>query len=131
MQSRVNYINKIPFFCKMDINSLFASIDAMDTEKFLGFLTNDASFKFGNADAAVGKEDIKKAVSDFFGIINGLSHNIINIWEVGNTIICRGEVTYTKKDDSKITLPFVNVFAMKENKVKDYSVYIDIGPLFQ
>lgn len=115
----------------MDVNELFASIDAMDVQKFLTFLTEDASFKFGNADAAVGKEAIKKAVSGFFGLINGLSHNIINIWEIGDVIICRGEVTYTKKDDSKITLPFANVFGMKENKIKDYSVYIDIGPLFQ
>ena len=115
----------------MDINSLFASIDAMDTGRFLSFLTEDASFKFGNADAAVGKEAIKKAVNGFFGLINGLSHNIINTWEVDDVIICRGEVTYTKKDNSKITLPFVNIFAMNENKVKDYSVYIDIGPLFQ
>mgnify|MGYP001574580600 FL=1 len=115
----------------MDIEGLFASIDAMDTGKFLGFLADDASFRFGNADPAVGKETIKKAVSDFFGIINGLSHNIINIWEVDDTIICQGEVTYTKKDGSKITLPFVNIFKMKDNLIKDYLVYIDIGPLFQ
>ena len=115
----------------MDINSLFASIDAMDTKKFLTFLTDDASFNFGNADAAVGKEAIKKAVSDFFGLINGLRHSILNTWEVDDAIICHGEVTYTKKDDSEITLPFVNIFKMKENKIKNYSVYIDIGPLFQ
>lgn len=110
---------------------MFASIDAMDTERFLGFLTDDASFKFGNADAAVGKEAIRKAVSGFFGLINGLSHNIINIWEIGDAIICQGEVTYTKKDGNKITLPFVNIFKMKDSLIKDYLVYIDIGPLFQ
>lgn len=103
----------------MDIKGLFASIDAMDIDKFLGFLTDDSSFKFGNADAAVGKGPIKKAVNGFFGLINGLSHNIINIWKVDDAIICRGEVTYTKKDGSKITLPFVNIFGMKENKIKD------------
>ncbi|MBI2135411.1 nuclear transport factor 2 family protein [Candidatus Woesearchaeota archaeon] len=115
----------------MDVKTLFASIDAMDTEKFLGFLTDDASFKFGNADAAVGKEAIKKAVSDFFGLIKGLSHKIINTWEVEDAVICHGEVTYTKKDDSEITLPFANIFRMKGDKISDYSVYIDIGPLFQ
>ena len=115
----------------MDIKGLFASIDAMDTKKFLTFLTDDASFNFGNADPAVGKEAIRKAVSDFFRLINGLRHNILNTWKVDNAIICRGEVTYTKKDDSKITLPFVNIFKMKDNLIKDYLVYIDIGPLFQ
>src|SRR3989338_11672760 len=107
----------------MDIKGLFASIDAMDTGRFLGFLADDASFRFGNADAAVGKEAIKKAVNGFFGLINGLSHNILNTWEVDDVIICRGEVTYTKKDNSKITLPFVNIFGMKENKIRNYSVY--------
>ena len=115
----------------MDVKALFASIDAMDTKKFLTFLTDDASFKFGNSDAAVGEEAIKGAVNSFFGLINGLSHKILNTWEVEDAIICRGEVTYTKKDNSKITLPFVNIFGMKENKIRNYSVYIDIGPLFQ
>lgn len=113
------------------INNLFKTIDEMDTDKFLTFLTDDASFKFGNADAALGKEAIKGAVNGFFGLINGLSHKIINTWEIDDTIICQGEVTYTKKDNSKIILPFVNIFKMKDKLVKEYSVYIDIGPLFQ
>ena len=115
----------------MDSHKLFASIDSMDTYKFLGFLADDASFKFGNADPAVGKEAIKAAVNGFFGLINGLSHKIINRWEFDDSLILQGEVTYTKKDNSKITLPFVNIFKMKEDKIGDYLVYIDIGPLFQ
>jgi limonene-1,2-epoxide hydrolase len=47
-----------------------------------------------------------------------------------NTIVCEGEVTYTRHDGSKITLPFANVFEVKNELITLYRIYIDIGPLF-
>jgi len=112
------------------INGLFQTIDAMDVDKFATFLTEDAQFKFGNNPEVVGKEAVKKAVSEFFSSINGLSHKVINTWSHPDTVICQGEVTYTRNDDSKVTIPFVNIFGMKEDLVKDYLIYIDVSPLF-
>ena len=112
------------------ITGLFQAIDSMDADKFVTFLTEDAQFKFGNNPKVVGKEAVKKAVKDFFSSINGLSHKVINTWSHPDTVICQGEVTYTRKDDSKVTIPFVNIFGMKENLVKDYWIYIDVAPLF-
>jgi hypothetical protein len=113
------------------VSDLFKAIDEMDTDKFLSFLDEGCKFKFGNAPEATGKEEIKKAVTDFFGLIDGLKHNILKTWEFEGTIICQGEVTYTKKNDSQVTLPFANIFEMENNLVKNYMVYADIGPVFQ
>ena len=112
------------------INELFHAIDSMDADRFVTFLTEDAQFKFGNNPKVVGKEAVKKTVKDFFSSINGLSYKVINTWSHPDTDICQGEVTYTRKDDSKVTIPFVNIFGMKENLVKDYWIYIDVAPLF-
>lgn len=114
----------------MELKELFNSIDSMNVDKFLSYLSEDCTFKFGNADPAVGKEAVRMAVSGFFGMIKGLRHELLNTWEVRNTVICNGEVTYTRKDDSKIKLPFCNVFVMEEGKIKEYLIYIDINPLF-
>jgi len=112
------------------ITDLFKSIDAMNSDKFVSFLTEDAGFKFGNAPVVTGKEAIKKSVQDFFSTINGLSHKLTNTWTQQDSIICQGEVTYTRKDEKKVTIPFVNIFNMKEDLVKEYLIYIDVGPLF-
>lgn len=109
---------------------LFQSIDRMDTKTFLTFLSDDAQFKFGNAPPAVGKTMIGKAVDGFFQSIKATRHNILHTWEHPDAVICQGEVTYTRHDGSQLTLPFVNVFGMKGNVIKDYLIYIDIGPLY-
>jgi len=80
------------------ITNLFQSIDEMNTDKFITFLTDDAVFKFGNLPTVEGRGKIKEAVKEFYASINALSHEIINIWEHSDNIICQGLVTYTRKD---------------------------------
>lgn len=112
------------------VQQLFQSIDAMNTNKFLTFLADDAQFRFGNAPAAVGRDMIHQAVDGFFQSIKRISHNILRTWTYPDTVICQGEVTYTRHDGSQLTLPFVNIFGMKNNLIKDYMIYMDITPLY-
>ena len=123
-------LNFIKMGMQDKINELFRAIDSMDADRFITFLTEDAQFKFGNNPKVIGKDAVKEAVKEFFSSIKGLSHEVINTWSHPDTIICQGEVTYTRKNDSKVTIPFVNIFGIKENLVKDYLIYIDIAPLF-
>jgi hypothetical protein len=115
---------------KNKIHELFKTIDQMNPDKFVSFLTDDAGFRFGNAPAVVGKEAIKKAVAGFFSSIKSISHKNLNLWVNQDTIVYQGEVTYTRHDGSQLTLPFVNIFGMKGDKIKDYLIYIDINPLY-
>jgi ketosteroid isomerase-like protein len=106
------------------------SVDARDAEKFVSHLTDDATFKFANGEAVRGREHVKQAVAGFFGTINGLSHRLIETVEGNGNIVMRGEVTYTRKDDSQLTVPFVNFFKMKGELIKDYLVYVDASQLY-
>lgn len=94
------------------IQQLFQSIDAMDTNTFLTFIADDAQFRFGNSPPAVGKNLIGQAVEGFFKSIKQNRHNILKTWMHPDTVICQGEVTYTRHDDSQLTLPFVNIFGV-------------------
>lgn len=109
---------------------LFAAIDAKDVKGFLGFLTEDASFRFGSAPAAVGVEAITATLDGFFGSIDGLSHAIDKVWTSPGTIACEGVVTYTRLDGSKVPVPFADVFDMDGGKIRAYKIYIDIAPLY-
>ena len=112
------------------ITRLFETIDRMDPEGFVDFLTEDASFRFGNADPVIGRNNIREAVAGFFSMIKGLSHQIFNVWEIENAIICRGEVTYKRMDEKDVKVPFVNFFMMENTLIKEYQIYIDLTPLF-
>jgi len=113
-----------------DTGGLFAAIDANDAEAFVAFLTDDAVFRFGSAPAVSGRAAIKAAVADFFGTIDGCSHNVTNVLSKGSTLVCEGEVTYRRHDGSEITLPFTDVFEYDGHLIAQYKIYMDIGPLY-
>ena len=112
------------------LGSLLAAIDGKDTETFLEYLSDDALFRFGSAPAVRGSETIRAAVGGFFDTIKGSTHSLANTLVNGSTLVCEGEVTYQRLNDSKLTLPFVNVFELDGERISDYKIYIDIAPLY-
>jgi limonene-1,2-epoxide hydrolase len=112
------------------LDDLFTAIDAKDTERFLGFLTAEASFRFGSAPSVQGNEAIHSAVDGFFSTIASLSHKLARVVSQDNVVICEGEVTYTRHDATETTLPFINVFEFDGDLISAYKIYMDIGPLY-
>lgn len=113
------------------IKVLFKAIDTKDPDKFCSFITPDGVFKFGNLPEITGVIAIKEMVAGFFDSLKALDHTVPDIWDNGEMVICRGEVTYTRHDDSTHTVPFCNVFKMKEGKVAHYQIYIDNSELYK
>ena len=112
-----------------ETGDLFAAIDANDAAAFVGFLTDDAVFRFGSAPPVSGRDAIAAAVDGFFGTIAGCSHNVMNTLSHGPTVVCEGEVTYRRHNGTEITLPFTDVFEYDGDLIAQYKIYMDIGPL--
>ena len=109
---------------------LFASIDAKDTQRFLSFLEPDAQFRFWSAPPAIGIDAVGSAVGGFFTTIEALAHAVDHVWVQPDHVICAGTVTYTRHDARVVSIPFCDVFALRNGRIKDYLVYIDPAPLF-
>jgi ketosteroid isomerase-like protein len=109
---------------------VFAVIDARDAAGFVGLLTPDAQFRFGNAAAVVGHEAIHAAVAAFFTAIATSRHRLLDTWNGASTAVCEGEVTYTRHDGSMLSLPFANVFHLRGDEIAAYRIYIDNSSLF-
>lgn len=112
------------------LRELFTAIDAMDSERFVRSLTPDAVFRFGSAPPVTGRDAIGNAVGNFFSSIAGLRHALTATINDNGTLVCEGEVTYTRHDGSEITLPFANVFELEDGLIAHYKIYADIGPLY-
>ena len=112
------------------LSDLFRAIDAKDARGFLDFLTPDATFRYANAPAVTGRDGIEGAVEGFFVSIRALSHRVLATWADTDSLVCQGEVTYTRHDGSVLTLPFANVLRLREGLIREYQVYIDLTPLF-
>ena len=112
------------------LEKLFASIDARQTNEFVGFLSADALFRYGSNVDVHGREAIAACVDYVFTTFRASSHQLLRHWDTADVRIAQGVVTYTRLDGAQVTIPFVNVFYLRGDKVARYLIYIDNGPLF-
>ena len=112
------------------MEALFAAIDAKDTKTFLTFLSEDAVFRFGNAEPISGRAAIGTAVDAFFASIHSSNHALANAWSAPEASVCHGTVTYRRHDHSYVTVPFANaLYIDSDGKINQYLIHIDLAPL--
>jgi ketosteroid isomerase-like protein len=112
------------------IDELLATIDRKDARAFAAFLTPEATFRFGNNPAVVGRDAIEAAVGTFFKAIQGVSHSLEKQWSLPDAAICIGVVTYTRHDGTTLQVPFANVLKLRPGGIHDYRIYTDNSALF-
>jgi ketosteroid isomerase-like protein len=109
---------------------VFADVDRMDAKAFASYLAEDCLLRFANADEVVGRDAIEEAIAGFFSTIKGLSHHIVEQWEVDDTTIVQLEATYTRMDDRRVTLPAVTIYRRGGDLIDEYRIYIDLAPIY-
>ncbi len=109
---------------------MFAVADTLDVDNYVTYLAPDVYFRFGNAEPLTGRDAVRDAVGHFFTTIKGLQHTIVQEWHDGDTIIQQLDVTYTRLDGNKVTLPAVNILRLDNDTVADYRIYVDLAPVY-
>ena len=114
------------------MDRLIASIDAMDENKFSDFIAEDGEFRYGSQPAVAGRDAVREYVKTFFSGFKGISHNVheSRVLDDGQMVFMIGEVSYTRLDDSIVTIPFLNKLKMDGDLIKEYHVYADPTPVF-
>ena len=113
-----------------DVAPILADIDGMDAGKFISHLTPDVRFRFANMDPAIGHAAVKEGVEGFWTTIDGLTHHILKVHEVGDTVIVQIDVEYRRKDGKSVTVPNCDVLVFDGDLVRDWQIYIDLAPVF-
>jgi len=111
-------------------DDLFAAIDGRNVDRFLAFLADDARFRFGNMPPVHGKQAIGAAVGGFFDSIEACRHEVSGSWRHPDSVICHGNVTYTRRDQKRVTVPFANILILRGELIRDYLIFVDISPLY-
>ncbi len=121
------------YYKKNDIKELFNAIDNFDVDEFINYLTDDALFRFANIPQVKGKKNIYEFVDNFFKSIKSIKsieHTDLEIWQLPDILFVNGKVTYTRKDDTKLSVYFSNTFKMKVDKIYEYLIFGDNSVLF-
>ena len=111
------------------IHTLFSTIDSKDSAGFVGFLTENCSFRFGNLEPVCGSENIRNFVAAFFDSIQGLQHQITDVWRTDNSLGCHGMVTYTRHDQSLLRVPFAVILREIDGLFSEYLIFSDASSL--
>lgn len=115
---------------QFELQALFDSIDEKNVDAFMRFLSDGASYRFGNADPIVGKASIADSVRGFFDSIRALRHDVEASWVAGAKVICHGRTTYTRHDGSTLTIPFADILTVDDGLITDYLIFADASELY-
>ena len=113
-----------------NVDKISEALDSKNLEKVLEYLTDDCVLIAGNGDPVKGKENISKVFEGFFPAVKSTAHDVTDIFESGESLVYRGTVTYTRLDNSQLTVPFCDVFKIKGDLISEYYIYIDWSELF-
>ncbi len=112
------------------IKRMFEAGESMNVHNFVKFYNDDAYYQFSNFPVAYGPQGIVNASTTFLEKVGAIKHNIINLWEIDqNTLVCEMTVTYTRKDGEVHTLPCCDTIRIKNGKVQELRIYMDISPV--
>jgi ketosteroid isomerase-like protein len=112
------------------IADLFAGLDNAGVEALFPYLHDDVHFRFASYPAGTGKQAFADAWAAMSSHIESLHHKLLDSWQMNDAAACRGEVTYTLTDGRAITLPFANIFKLRDGLISDYLIYIDASSVF-
>jgi ketosteroid isomerase-like protein len=112
--------------------SAFAANDARDIDALSELVTDDVRLTFGNAGTVTGRDAFRKASADFNASLDSFSHEITALFEVADAgvVVAELSVSYRRLDGRELTLPCCNVFRIRDGRIADYRIYMDINPVF-
>jgi ketosteroid isomerase-like protein len=112
-------------------DGLFADIDTMDPDAFARHLAEDVTMRFGNAPELHGRDACRGTWAEFCQLVDGVHHDVVQRWEADDATIAHTDVTYTRKDGERVTVPVVTIYrAGEDGLIADYRVFLDLAPVF-
>ena len=112
------------------VRDYWQSIDTLDMDRFLGYFAPDCTMGFGSYPLVQGLDGVRGMIAPVFAGVAGMRHQRLGLWVTDDATLARGEVTYTRHDQSTVTIPFMTYFVFAGERIRATHVYIDIAPLF-
>lgn len=116
------------------VHNLFAltdvKIENFNLDAYISFFTEDAFYRAGNAEPVYGAKGIRDFSVPIIQKFKSLAHEVKNIWQLENIVICQVVVIYNRKDNKIFKLPTLNVIRFKGDKISSLQAFGDPSPAF-
>lgn len=109
-------------------------VDQKDAAGFVAAFVDEGRLRFGNNPPLNGRQEIEKAIAQFFQAMITLRHQFEIISCAGKKAFLEASVTYLRHDNRTVTVPAMTVFELEkrgdELMATDCRIYVDLAPLF-
>lgn len=112
------------------VREMFLAGESMHVENFVKSYNDNALYQFSNFPVVYGPQGIIDASGGFLAKVKYCVHHIRHLWEMDDeTLVCEMTVTYHRHDGKEFTLPCSDTIRVKNGKVQELRIYMDIGPV--
>ncbi|MEJ2575102.1 MAG: nuclear transport factor 2 family protein [Gammaproteobacteria bacterium] len=115
---------------QLPVDALFAALDRKDLGTFLSFLAPDCRLRYGSYPVVEGQDAIRDTVSRFLEQIAESRHEIAAEWHCDDAVICHGEVHYTRRDGTAVSIPAAYIMSLDEGMISEYRAFLETSALF-
>jgi ketosteroid isomerase-like protein len=109
---------------------MFSRSDVKDVDGWTALMTEDIHFVFGNGDPIDGRDRVREAIAVFFDSIKLIKHDVLEAWTVGDKLIQKLQVTYTRLDGGVLSVPAANILTRRDGLISEYLIYVDNHALY-
>jgi ketosteroid isomerase-like protein len=113
------------------VQEAFRCVDEMRLDDFAALFTPDGTMTFGNGQPTVGPDAVRKALGDFYQLLQGVRHELEGAWIVDDVSINEAVVHYTLKDGALVSVPVTSILRWAGGHVRDWRIYMDVAPVFE
>jgi hypothetical protein len=110
------------------VEEAFRAVDEMRYDDFAALFTPDGTMTFGNGAPTEGPAACRDALAGFFGLLQGVRHEVRGAWIVDDVSINEAIVHYAMKDGTVVSLPVTSILRWQGDHVRDWRIFMDVGP---
>lgn len=113
------------------IKDMYRVVDAMEGAKLAGMMTENGIFRFANIPGVEGREAITAFLDSFYQSIKKIAHSQLEDWQVDDVRFATGIVSYTRHDNSSLSVPFSVILKMQGDLIHEYLIFVDTSELYK
>ena len=112
------------------IEQIFAADRERDLDGFMALLTDDVRLRIGSTPFVDGKTAARRVIGALFAGVRRIEHRLQRgPFEEGDDVSYFGEVTFTRLDGKRVTLPYANSLRRAGDRFCVYDIHMDPSPL--
>ncbi len=109
---------------------MFRRSDAKDVDGWTALMADDIHFVFGNGDPIEGRDRVHATMTGFIDSIQAIKHELHDAWTVGDKLIQKLQVTYTRLDGGVLSVPAASILTRRDGLISEFLIYVDNSALY-